>query len=69
MRELELRLQQENPIFRRIWVQYSHKGSYRVIITLFPQGHGIYQMAFGEVQTLSYELINSVLQNYLEKSK
>lgn len=69
MRELELRFQEENPQFRRIWVQYSHKGSYRVVITLFPHGHGPYEMVFSDVQELSYELINNVLQNYLGNKK
>ena len=69
MREIALRLQSENPIYRRIWVQYSYNRTYRVVITLFPQGNGPYRMVFGEPRDLSYESINSVLQNNLLVSK
>jgi hypothetical protein len=62
MREIQTRLQAENPSYRRIWVQYSHHRAYRVVITLFPQGNGDYQMIFGEVPDLSYESINNVLR-------
>lgn len=65
MTEIELRLQLENPVYRRIWVQYSHHRNYRVIITLFPLGNGPYKMLFGELSELSYDSINGVLQNYL----
>ena len=66
MRAIQLRLLQENPQFRTIWVQYSHHRIYRVVITLFPHGNAGYQMAFGEPQDLSYESINAILQNYLQ---
>ncbi len=69
MRELELTLQSENPQFRRIWVQYSHKGSYRIVITLFPQGTGDYEMTFGECPILTYDTVNTILQNYLVNRK
>lgn len=65
MREIQLRLLQENPQFRNLWVQYSHNRIYRVLITLFPQGNAPYEMVFGEPQDLSYESINNILQNYL----
>lgn len=65
MREIQSRLLQENPQFRRLWVQYSRHRIYRVVITLFPQGNAPYEMAFGELQDLSYESINNILQNYL----
>lgn len=65
MRTIQSRLLQENPQFRRLWVQYSHNRIYRVVITLFPQGNAPYQMAFGEPQDLSYESINAILQRYL----
>lgn len=68
MRELELRLQAENPRYRRIWVQYSNHREYRVVLTLFPQGNGEYQMVFGRPQVLSYESINEILQKHLEVS-
>jgi len=68
MRELETRLQIENPRFRRIWVDYSHKSNYQVVITLFPQGHDQYKMIFGKTTDLSYDTINKILVNYLEVS-
>ena len=68
MRELELRLQSENPRYRRVWVQYSNHREYRVVLTLFPQGNEPYQMVFGRPSNLSYELINEILQNHLEVS-
>lgn len=66
MREIQLRLLREYPQYRTIWVQYSHHRSYRVVITLFPQGNAPYEMAFGEPADLSYESINTILQNYLQ---
>lgn len=66
MRELELRLQEENPQFRRIWIQYSEHRGYRMVLTLFPRGNGTYRMAFGQPNDLSYESINTILQNYLQ---
>jgi hypothetical protein len=66
MRAIQTRLLQENPQFRRLWVQYSHHRTYRVVITLFPQGNAPYEMAFGEPQDLTYESINNILQNYLQ---
>lgn len=66
MRAIQLRLLQENPQFRRLWVQYSHNRIYRVVITLFPQGNSPYTMVFGEPQDLSYQSINTILQNYLQ---
>lgn len=62
MRQIELRLLQENPRFRTIWVQYSHNRNYRVVITLFPYGDRSYGMVFGEPTDLSYESINNILQ-------
>lgn len=66
MREIQSRLLQENPQFRRLWVQYSHHRIYRVVITLFPHGNAPYEMAFGEVRELNYDTINNILQNYLQ---
>lgn len=64
MREIESRLQLENPQFRRIWVQYSHNRVYRVVITLFPQDiNQRYRMIFGEPNNLSFDSINAVLQH------
>ncbi len=64
MREIESRLQLENPQFRRIWVQYSHNRVYRIVITLFPQNISErYRMVFGEPNNLSYESISAVLQH------
>lgn len=68
MRELELRLQAENPRYRRVWVQYSNHREYRVVLTLFPQGNGPYQMVFGRPSDLSYESINNILQIHLVES-
>lgn len=68
MKELELRLQAENPRYRRIWVQYSNHRNLRVLLTLFPQGNGPYTMTFGDVRNLSYESINTILQNHLVES-
>ena len=63
MRQLELRLQSENPRYRRIWVQYSNHREYRVVLTLFPQGNGEYRMLFAHpAKDLSYETINEILQ-------
>jgi hypothetical protein len=62
MRELELRLQAENPRYRRIWVQYSNHRQLNVVLTLFPQGNGEYRMVFGNPRDLSYESINAILQ-------
>lgn len=63
MRELELRLQAENPRYRRIWVQYSNYRHLNVVVTVFPQGHGEYRMLFGHpAKDLSYESINAILQ-------
>jgi len=65
MRELELRLQAENPRYRRIWVQYSNHRQLRILLTLFPQGNGEYTMVSAEARDLSYESINTILQNHL----
>lgn len=65
MIELQERLLIENPQFRRIWVQYAHKGNYKIVITLFPHGYGAYRMVFGESQDLSYDSINKILQSKL----
>jgi hypothetical protein len=65
MRQLQLRLQTENPRYRRVWVQYSNYRQLRVLITLFPQGSEHYKMVFGEPRDLSYESINDLLQNNL----
>ncbi len=65
MREIQTRLQEENPIFRKVWVQYSHNKTYRVVITIFPHDNSNYQMIFGTPTDLSYESINNILQNYL----
>lgn len=66
MRQLELRLQAENPRYRRIWVQYSSHRHINVVMTLFPQGNGPYKMIFGHpVKDLSYESINEILQRHL----
>ncbi len=64
MRELELRLQAENPRYRRIWVQYCTHRQLRIVLMLFPQ-IGDYRMIFGEPSDLSYESINAILQKYL----
>lgn len=65
MRQLELRLQTENPRYRRIWVQYCTYRKLRVLITLFPIGSEHYKMVFGEPSDLSYESINGLLQTNL----
>jgi len=65
MQNLEERLLTENPIFRRIWVQYSNHRGYHVVITLFPQGNEPYEMVFGHPSNLEYESINKILQEYL----
>jgi hypothetical protein len=65
MRELELRLQIENPRYRRIWVQYCTHRQLRVVLTLFPQGNEPYRMIFGEPSDLFYESINAILQKDL----
>lgn len=64
MREIELRLLRENPRYRTIWVQYSNHRQLRVVITLFPHD-GPYRMIFGDVNDLSYESINYVLETNL----
>jgi hypothetical protein len=63
MRHIEQRLERENPRYRRIWVQYSNHRQLRVVITVFPQGHGNYTMIFGTPSDLSYESINNLLQS------
>lgn len=63
MRQLELRLQSENPRYRRIWVQYSNHRQLNVVVTVFPQGNGPYRMLFAHpAKDLSYETINEILQ-------
>jgi len=56
--------------FRRCWVQYSNNKSHvTVVVTLFPNGHGNYQMFFlREVRNFSYENIRSLLLNQMERS-
>jgi hypothetical protein len=61
MRRLELQLESEFTQFRRIWVEYAHKGNFKVIITVFPVGHGPYDMYFGELQQLSDDGIRNIL--------
>ncbi len=69
MREIQTRLLSENPRFRTIWVQYANsRGVYHIVITLFPQGNEPYTMVFGQPNDLSYESINSILQNHLVES-
>lgn len=68
MRAIEMRLQQENPQFRMIWVQYSNHRGYRFILTLFPHGYGSYQLVSGTGIDNTYETINKILQDYLVKS-
>jgi len=64
MREFDLieaRLQEENPQFRRIWVQYSlHRGKYRIVITVFFHDYSGYRMLFGEPKDLSWNSINRI---------
>jgi len=66
MRELELRLESENPQFNRVWVQYCTHRHLRIVLTLFSQG--TYRMVFGEPTDLSYESINAILQKDLAVS-
>lgn len=68
MREVQSRLLRENSQFSNIWVQYSNYRGYHVVITLFPYGYGQYQMVFGRPQDITYEAINTILQNYLAVS-
>lgn len=65
MRQIQSRLLQENPSYRNIWVQYSRHRQLRVVITLFPHGDERYRMIFGNIDDLSYESINNILQNNL----
>jgi hypothetical protein len=65
MRELESRLQQENPRYRRIWIQYSTHRGLRVLLTLFPMSHEDYRMVHSEAKDLTYESINEILQKDL----
>lgn len=67
--ELELRLEAHYPQYRRIWVHGSNKGKYRLCLTLFPRGHGMYEMAFGETQELRFENVVKIIDNYLESRK
>jgi hypothetical protein len=67
MRDLELQLQAAYPQFRRIWVRYSNHRGYRMCITLFPQGHGRYQMLFGEANQITFEIVDSLIREYLER--
>jgi hypothetical protein len=67
--ELELRLQAHYPQFRRVWVHGTNKGKYRLCITLFPRGNGIYEMAFGEVQELTFDSVVKIIDTYLQKRK
>jgi hypothetical protein len=69
MREIEASLENEFPVYSRIWVQYSQKGNYHLCLTLFPRDNSLYKMVFGEVNTLSQEKISNILQNYLVKQK
>jgi len=68
MIELQLQLQAAYPQFRRIWVQYSNHRGYRMCITLFPQGNGCYQMLFGEANQITFEIVDTLIRKYLEKS-
>lgn len=61
MRTLELQLESEFRQFRRIWVQYAHKGNYKICITAFPVGNSRYTMYFGELQQLSDDGVRNIL--------
>ncbi len=69
MRQIELRLQSENPQFRRVWVQFSRVGSrHRIVLTLFPQ-NGEYRMLFGVTyEELTYDIVNEMIQKDLVES-
>jgi hypothetical protein len=67
--ELELRLTRHYPQFKKIWICGNNKGKYRLCLILFPIGHGLYEMVFGETQELSFENIVKIIDNYLEKRK
>jgi len=62
MREIEASLEIQYPIFRRIWVQYSHKGNYHVCLTLFPCDNSRYQMVFGQLNELSLDKLSNLLK-------
>jgi hypothetical protein len=66
MRNLEFQLEEMYPQFRRIWIQYSNKGRYRILLTLFPQ-NGQYEMAVGEASAVTFETVNKILQDYLQR--
>lgn len=65
MRHLELQLEEMYPQFRRIWIQYSNKGRYRILLTLFPQ-NGPYEMAVGEASAVTIDTVTKILEDYLQ---
>ena len=64
-RQFEAELETEFPQFRRIWVQYSHLGVYKMVLTLFPVDSHEYKMIFGDVKQLTYENVRQILVKHL----
>ena len=68
MINIESQLLEAYPQFRMIWVQYSNHRGYHVCITLFPQGHERYKMLFGEVNKITFEVVDSLIRKHLVNS-
>jgi len=66
MRNLELQLQNEFPMFRRIWVQRAMiRGRLTVCFTLFPSGNENYRMVFGECPIVNLANLRNILATNL----
>lgn len=68
-RQFEVELETEFPQFRRIWVQYSHVGKYKMCLTLFPIDSHEYKMIFGDINQLTYDNVKNILVRFLETTK